>query len=277
MESLLNNVWFLSLVAWPGVLITCACINMLLQWSFSWSELVIDHLIGIAIGVCFYFGTEPHAHPVLKFLLVFSDGLPGLLSAVGVKALQSREMLFLVSAAVIGGSVLLSGLLDKATLVIDTSMNVPGGILSIAILAFKLPFSFCTTALGYLMWLIGLFVSFASSTTRVGFLGGVPYVEWNYTDANRWATTFGAAVMVWKGDVSTVIKHELYHTRQYIYLHDWLIPFYPVAGLWGIISAAIATSRENPIDVPGSFWRAQKTREVGNPLERAAYASEAGA
>jgi hypothetical protein len=268
MTQLLNNIWFDALVLWPVFVILCAGLNMLLQGAFSWSELVIDYLVGIAIGVCMFYGTANHASPVAKFFLVFSDGLPGLLAVVGIKALQRRDMLFGVSMATIGGSVLMAGLLDLAALSIGKKRSVAGGLFSILILVFKLPFSLFTTGVGYLLWLVGLFASFGRDNAQVGFLGGVPYVEWDST-SGREATTFGAAVMVWRGPISNVLKHELYHTRQYMFLHDWLIPFYPLAGIWGLISSAIA-------DKPGGFWNAQADEEVGNPLERVAWASTKG-
>src|SRR4051812_4941941 len=195
--SVLDNVFFLTFLAWPGVVLGCALLNMLLHWSFSWSELCIDYLAGMVIGLCFYFGTEKKAHEAAQFFLVFSNGLFGLLHVLGVKALQHRDTLFAVSAGAMGGSVVVAGLLDLATQAIGKSMNAGGGLLSILILPLKWPFSFCTTAVGMLLWIAGLFtfivrsiilaVKKANKTntpddehiTRVGFLSGVPYVEWS--------------------------------------------------------------------------------------------------
>lgn len=292
MHGVLDNVFFLSFCAWPLILIGCALFSMMTQGSFSWSELILDYLAGILIGVFFYLGTQKKPHEAVQFFFVFSQGLPGVLHVAGVKALQSRDTFFLVSSVWMGGSVLLSALLDLATRKIGLSMNVGGGLLSILIFALKLPFSLCTTAVGYLFLLAGL-IWFAikkgqedkndpstECKVSIGFLGGVPYVEWynDESDGSYRATTVGAMVNVWKGKISSVLKHELYHTRQYMYFHDWMIPFWLFGGLWGMISAAISNAAADPsvpnstTDVLGSFHQARSDKEVGNPMERAAYA-----
>ena len=110
--GVLDNVFFLTFLAWPGVILGCALLNMLLHWSFSWSELCIDYLVGIVVGLCFYFGTDKKAHEATQFFLVFSNGLPGLLHVLGVKALQHRDTLFAVSATL-------------ATWLLSSSSSVP--------------------------------------------------------------------------------------------------------------------------------------------------------
>ena len=291
MHGILDNVYFLMFAAWPGVLLLCALFSMLCQWSFSWSELIFDYLGGMVIGLCFYFGTEKKPHEVAEFFLVFSQGLPGLLHVAGMKALQARDTYFLVSAVWIGGSAVLASLLDLATRKIGLTMSVGGGLLSILIALLKLPFSLCTTAVGLLFFLAGLIWFIVKKAqedatkpdtqchVRLGFLGGVPYVEWNtnVSPGNYSATTVGSMFNVWFGRASDVVKHELYHTRQCIYFHDWMIPFWLLGGLWGMISAAIANATkaatEPDIEVLKSFHTAQRGKEVGNPMERAAYAA----
>ena len=59
-------------------------------WSFSWSELCIDYLAGMTIGLCFYFGTERKTHEAAQFFLVFSNGLFGLLHVCGVALIVAR-------------------------------------------------------------------------------------------------------------------------------------------------------------------------------------------
>jgi hypothetical protein len=60
-----------------------------------------------------------------------------------------------------------------------------------------------------------------------------------------------------------------------MYFHDWMIPCWLLGGLWGMISAAIANATKNPTedDIPVwfSFYTAQPDKEVGNPMEQAAY------
>lgn len=291
MTGILDNLYFQMFAAWPGILILCALFSMLCQWSFSWSELIFAYLAGMVIGLCFHFGTEKKAHEAAQFFLIFSQGLPGVLHVAGLKALQARDTLFLVSSVWLGGALVLASLLDLATRKIGLSMSVGGGLLSIPIALLKLPFSLCTTAVGLLFFLAGLFWFIVKKaqeksddpTTKchvgLGFLGGVPYVEWD-TDVpagNYAATTVGSMFNVWHGKASDVVKHELYHTRQYMYFHDWMIPFWLLGGLWGMISAAIAnaTKAETDKDVPvlRSFHTAQEGKEVGNPMERAAYAA----
>jgi hypothetical protein len=290
-SSLLENVLFVSLVAWPGVVVGCALLNMLFQLSFSWSELIIDYLAGIAIGLCFHFGTQKGAGPAEKFFLVFSSGLPGLLHVLNVKALQPTNVLFAVTAGMVGGSVVLAGLLELATKALGLEMGVGGGLLSILIAPLKLCFSFFTTAVGLVIWLAG-FVWFlirkaqedksdpsTLDRARIGFLGGVPYAEFDYQSNDRKATTLGATVLVWSGKASRVLKHEFYHTKQYIFLHDWLIPFWLLGGLWGMISAGIYNAAKDAaakdIDVLCSFIAANgDSHEVGNPIERAAYRAD---
>lgn len=290
MHSVLENEFFLMFAAWPLILIGCALFSMLTQWSFSWSELILDYLAGMVIGIFFYLGTQKKAPAVFEFFLVFSQGLPGVLHAAGVKEFQTRETLFMISSLWVGGAVVLSALLDLATRKISLSMNVGGGLLAILIAPLKLPFSLCTTAVGFLFFLAGLVWLAVKKAQEdptkpettchvaVGFLGGVPYVEWNndMTDGETRATTVGAMVNIWKGQAAYVIKHELYHTRQYMYFHDWMIPFWLLGGLWGMISAAISNAGvQNPADttdVLGAFSTAREDKEVGNPMERAAYA-----
>src|SRR5688500_12362305 len=109
MDGILNNVFFLAFLAWPGVILVCALINMLCQWSFSWSELILDYLAGVVIGELFYVGTDRKAEFAAHFYLVFSQGLFGLLHALDVEALKERDVLFAVSGGAIGGAVLISG------------------------------------------------------------------------------------------------------------------------------------------------------------------------
>lgn len=280
MESLLNNVFFLTFAAWPGVVIGCALLNMACQRAFSWSELVMDYLGGVLIGLCFYFGTDPRAHGAAQFFLVFSQGLFGLLHVLDMEALQDRDILFYVSAGSLSGAVVVAGLLDWATTAVSSKAG--RAVLSIPIALLKLPFSLCHTAVGLLLFLAGV-VWYAICKARedrtkpdtlnrcgIGFAGGVPYVEWS-PKSGEWATTIGSTFMVWQGPVDKVLKHELYHTRQCMYLHDWMIPVYVAfAGPWGMASAAIA-KKPTILDW---YFRASKSEEVGNPLERAAYASE---
>ena len=204
MDGILNNVFFLAFLAWPGVILGCALINMLCQWSFSWSELILDYLAGVVVGVLFYVGTDPQAEFAAHFFLVFSQGLFGLLHAMDVEALKERDVLFAVGAGALGGAVLLSGLLDRASLAIDTKPRWGNALLSVLIAPMKLPFSLFTTGAGTLLFLAGLvwyLIRKAQEdkndpTTKdrvgIGHIGGVPYIEWSPQSGDARATTFDA-------------------------------------------------------------------------------------
>src|SRR6185436_11074580 len=77
MHSILDNLYFQMFAAWPGILILCALFSMLCQWSFSWSELILDYLAGMLIGLFFFLGTEKKPHEAVQFFFIFSQGLPG--------------------------------------------------------------------------------------------------------------------------------------------------------------------------------------------------------
>lgn len=258
---------------WPLVVIACALLNMLAQWSFSWSELILDYFAGVVIGLCFWYGTAQDANAAASFFLVFSQGLFGLLHVLDVGFVAERGSLFAWSAASIAVAVGLSGLLDFATLKIDSPAW--RSVLSIVIFPLKAPFSLVTTGVCYLLFLVGLIVSFARSDTKAGFVAGLLYIEWNAHEGEPYATTLGAGIQVWDGELSSALRHETYHTRQYIYLHDWMIPFWIIGGIWGLISAAIYKAIDNKYSVSlNHFAAADHEREVGNPLERAPYAAD---
>ena len=95
--------------------------------------------------------------------------------------------------------------------------------------------------------------------------GGAFFAEFKPTASGFHATTLGFAINTWFGN--TPLQHELYHTRQYIYMGDWLTPFWVVGMLWGVISAAISGTA---ISTSVAF-AADSSKEVGNPIEVAAY------
>ncbi|PKM44475.1 MAG: hypothetical protein CVV05_12085 [Gammaproteobacteria bacterium HGW-Gammaproteobacteria-1] len=263
-----DNVALVALVLWPAVILIAALINMLFAMTFSWSELVIDYLIGVVIGVCFYFGTTGQVSGIEHFFLMLSTGLFGLLKWAGVDALADPQVLFLVAAGSVIGATLLTAALDYAALALGTTMSVGGGFLSAFIFLLKAPFAMVTTVVGLVIGLIGVIVGLVNGKGGFGFLGGVFYFEWGRGGpGDVHATTFGSVVNVFAGKMSSVMAHELYHSRQYIYLHDWLGVFYfTVAGLWGLISSAAAKNFSVYY-----FYAADRAREYGNPIETVAY------
>jgi hypothetical protein len=269
MEDALGNVYLLTFLFWPLVVLVAAGVNMLISSTFSWQELVIDTLIGMAIGLCFYFGTtgltDDHAG-VQHFFLSVSIGLFGLLKWIGVEAFQDHVTLFWVSSiSVVGATAVSAGLDRVAVQVISREGDVCSGLWSLLEIGIKAPFGIFTTVVGMAIGIIGLFVACAKKPDGgFGFIGGVVYTQWGL--AGKHATTFSSYINVFEGKINTVIDHELYHTRQYIYLQDWLgTVYFTIGAIWGLISSAASS---NPMDL-GHAFRADG--EVGNPIEIAAY------
>jgi hypothetical protein len=265
MEKILDNLFLCAFVFWPLVVVASALLNMAVSAVFSWSELVLDTVAGILIGIFFHIGTDKTAGAGQHFLLAFSTGLPGILYWAKVHAFETRASLFLACAIWICGSTLLAALLDRAAVAIDKQMGVGGGLFSILPWACKFPFSLVTTSVGLLFFIVGIFRSFGANG-RIGFLSGVAYVEWDTSSSTSSATTIGGTVQIWTGKFENLIEHELYHTRQCIYLHDWMIPMWLVGGVWGLISSAIDGNASF-----GCFKAARHDRELGNPIESAPY------
>lgn len=176
-----DNVWLLAFLIWPAVIIGAALLNMLVSWTFSWSELVMDYLIGVVIGVCFYFGMNGEVIWLEHLLLMVSLGLFGLLKWVGVSYFADPQTLFLWSVVSIGIAVPLTGRLDRATVAIGDStvgIKVGRGILSFFIWILKAPFTLITPGVGLLVGLIGLIVGAINHNLGFGFLGGIFYFKW---------------------------------------------------------------------------------------------------
>ena len=272
-----DNVALMGLLVWPAVVLGCALGNMLISWTFSWSELVMDYFVGLFIGIFFVAGTEADAGALTSFFLTASHGVFGLLKWWGVEALADPETLFWWSAGAMGAATVWSAALDHGAVAIGT--GVGGAFYSILLLPVKLAFALFTTVVGLLIMIVGVIARAAKGGTDNGddwfaLAGGALFMGWGNTGTH--ATTFGVAVNVFNGDIADVVEHELYHTRQYIYLHDWLGIFYfTFAALWGVISAKIhADSSGTSFDAALAF-RAEVdgASEVGNPIEAAAYRS----
>ena len=71
---------------WPLSIVVCALLSMLVWMTFSWSELIFNYLVGIVIGAITVAAFAPGASPVVRFLLIPSHGLLGLLAYVGFDA-----------------------------------------------------------------------------------------------------------------------------------------------------------------------------------------------
>jgi hypothetical protein len=236
-----QNFWLLSFAIWPGVVLVSALLNMAIWAEFGWSELIVDYVIGFTLGVCFWWFVRSEQRSFApSFFLVFTHGLFGLLRIVNV--IPDTKRLFWWSAGATIGCTVLTAALDHAAVGIGTTMSGGGAALGVLIFLLKLPFALFSTAIGLLIFIVGLIHAAAASNAGAGFLGGVTYEEWNTTKPN-WATTVGATVHCWQGTFSDVMKHELYHSRQYIYMRDLLIPS------WAVCWTFSGQGDKNPIEV----------------------------
>jgi len=278
-EYLQFNVWenffIMAFVLWPTVVLISAGFNMLISWTFSWSELIIDWMIGVLLGICFYVGTVGDVRWYDYLFLIISHGFFGFLRLIGdlanVAFLTNPMYLFLITAMSTVCATVLSAGLDRLTVSIEEHKNLWGAIISIFVFPLKLPFTLVTSTLGWILGLIGLAVGAAMGSPGFAWLGGCFFFKWGLSDST-YATTFGWAVNVWQGTIEDVTAHELYHTRQYIYLREWLGIFYfTIAGLWGLISSAIAAAVTSSSFDVRHFFTAMEDKEVGNPIECAAY------
>ena len=263
----MDNIYLISIVFWPLVILLCAGVNMLVSWTFSWSELIFDYLAGVVSGYFLFVGVSasgtPDPNAVELFFFIFSHGLFALIYALSAgfrEAFGDPASYFWMMAGIRLGATLWAAALDRASVALGARLDWGPLFFSLLVAPAKLVFSLTTSAVGMLIWLAGLLNAIFGSG-KAGFAGGVFFTEFSPGGTGHHATTVGFTVHAWYGNMP--FKHELYHTRQYIYLSDWLIPFWCIGLLWGVISAA--TSKH-----PVSFQLAtgaHPTDEVGNPLE----------
>jgi hypothetical protein len=266
--DLFENVYALTFGLWPAAVILCALLNMLITFKFSWSELIIDYLIGMVIGVCHYYGMVGNDISGWEhFFLMVSTGLFGLLEWTGTIEMTSANFFWLCVGCQ-AGCILLTGALDYGAGAIGYSSNAQKGgniALSFLIILFKFPWALVTTGVGLIIGIIGLIYRATHTSPHgdgVGFVGGTLWFEWGGPPYH--ATTFGCVVNAFRGSVSDTFRHELVHSRQYIYMHDWLgVFFFTLAGIWGVISSAIGDTSF----IGTRYWDAHNTDEIGNPIE----------
>jgi len=263
----MDNQYVIMFAFWPAVVLLCAGINMLVSWTFSWSELVFDYFIGVLAGFFLFAGTQPDPGGAVGFFLVFSHGFFGLLWLVsdGFRAaFDSPATFFWTMAGLRLGCTLWAAAWDHVSVALGAKFAPGPFFFSLVVAPAKWLFSSVTSAFGILIWLAGLIWSFAGSG-KAGFAGGVLFTEFSPGGGGYYATTVGFTVQTWNGNCP--FKHELYHTRQYIYMCDWLMPFWVLGMLWGVISAAATSGFSVSYALAIG---ADSTKEVGNPLEVAA-------
>jgi hypothetical protein len=256
-----------ALVLWPLAIVVTALVSMAIWKTFSWSELIFDLLVGLVIGGLTLAAFGPSAGAGVRFMLVPSHGLIGLLHLTSALHISTVSGFMMTSAIAAFIATLLSAALDHLAVKLGPDPSAGSIILAIVMFPLKLTFSPLTTGVGLVFFIVGAFRSIAPGG-RVGIAAGELYVEWSKGGAYSSSTTLGGTVQIWRGDFSVLIDHELYQTRQYIYLRDWMIPFWLVGGIWGLISAAVADKTFEP----RCFQAARKGQGgIGNPMEAAAY------
>jgi hypothetical protein len=252
-------------VLWPLSIVITAVVCMAIWRAFSWTELIFDAIAGVVIGAITVAAFAEGAGPGVRWLLIPSHGLIGLLQFTGAIEIATLSGFFLVSALSVFGAAVLSAALDHAAVKLGPR-SAGGTVIGILMLPLKLTFAPLTTAVGLLMFLAGAIRSFWPNG-RIGIAGGELFVEWSQGGTAS-AVTLGGTVHIWTGSFADLIDHELCHSRQYIYLRDWMIPFWLLGGIWGLISSAVADKRTSL----HCFAAARPGHKgIGNPLETGPY------
>lgn len=260
----MDNVLVITLLFWPVVVLVCAGINMLISRTFSWSELIFDFLIGVLAGYFLYAGIQPGASAIELFFFIFSHGLLALIWVFSGPFTDPTSFIWIMAGLRIGAT-LWATAWDHLSVSLGARLAWGPFLFSLLVAPAKMMFSLVTSAFGLLIWLAGLVWAIAGKG-KAGFAGGVLYTEFSPGSGGYHATTVGFTVHTWFG--KTPFEHELYHTRQYIYMSDWLIPFWCLGCIWGIISAAI--SSKYTVSTEMAFG-ASSTEDIGNPIEVAAH------
>jgi hypothetical protein len=263
----MNSSALQVLVLWPLAIAITALVSMGIWKTFSWSELILDAIVGMVIGGLTSVAFATGAGHGIRVMLIPSHGLIGILQFTGALHIATLSSFFLTSALCAFGATLLAAALDHAAVKLGPDPSAGSIVLGIIMLPLKLTFAPLTTGVGLVFFLVGAVRSIFPGG-RVGLAGGELYVEWDRGGDWSSATTLGGTVQIWKGSFSTLIDHELYHTRQCIYLRDWMIPAWLVGGIWGLISAGIADK-----DFKAKCFQAARKGQkgIGNPIEAAAY------
>ena len=270
----------LLLLYWSVVTVVAAALNMRVSDTFSWSELAFDAAIGAIHGAALYAGTRPDAGAAAQLALVASHGVPGWLavSSAGFGPGQATTPADLSSLCGALGAFRIAATLwaaggDRLAASLGPRADTASLAVSLLVAPAKLPFALVTSAVGLLIWIGGAVWAAArqpldeAEGPRVGFASGVFFTELWPTARGYHSTALGWTVHTWFG--RTPFRHELFHTRQYIYMSDWLVPFWILGALWGLISARIAGL---PADARAAFAAyPDRTREIGNPIEIAPY------
>src|SRR5687768_16436469 len=145
----MDSYLLLAFVLWPAIAVVSALINMLIWWTFSWSELAMAYATGVAAGSVAYAAIDDPHSTTVRWLAVCTQGPVGVLKATG--SLTNPTTYFLAAAGIVCGSTLLAALLDRAAVAVGTTMSVGGALLSLLIFPLKVLAAPLTGAVGLLM------------------------------------------------------------------------------------------------------------------------------
>jgi hypothetical protein len=244
----LTNYFWVALVCWPAVVMVSALLNMAIWLSFSGWEFLFCWLVGVGLGTCFWCFTNVERSERgwwRTLLMLAGHGIFGLLGKTSLFA--SARSLFWWCAGCTVGATALAALLDHAAVAIGGEVTAGGVVLSVVVFLLKAPFCLFETAVGVVFFIVGAIHAAGDADAKVGFNGGVLYSEWDRSPADTGgtqATTLGATVFCWKLRFCQNMRHELYHSRQNIYMRDLMIPTWCI----GFLVTGAKAGQENPVE-----------------------------
>lgn len=188
----MDNVLIVSLLFWPQVVVVCAALNMLISWTFSWAELIFDVMIGVLAGYFLYAGIQPDPHPAVTFFFVFSHGVPAiawwLTDGFATLGTGMDPAAFIGWMALLRvGAVFWTAGFDRISTLLGARLGWGAFFFSFVVAPAKLMFATFTSAVGFLIWLAGLFWAFGDG--RASFAGGVLLTEFKPGSATNYHAT----------------------------------------------------------------------------------------
>lgn len=241
-----TNYFVVAFVLWPLTVLLAALANMLIWWQFSYTELILDALVGIGIGSAFWLFTTDDADNRAWWRSGLMVGTQGIFGLLGLTSLfPSTAWLFWCSAGSTLGATILASALDHAAIALGGTMTAGAVALSLVLFLLKAPFCPVSTVCGFLIWIAGV-CHLGAAHTGAGFLGGVFYEEWDTaaSPVGVQATTVGATVHCWRLRFCQNMCHELNHSRQCIYMHNLMIPTWAI----GFIVSGGNAGQPNPLE-----------------------------
>lgn len=243
-----SNFFFLTFLLWPLVTIGSSLLNMAIWGKFHWAEpFIMAPLAGMGIGAAAWWALQPGPGGAVGFvrglITIMSHGVFGIVRLAG--PLGDPLTFFCWSAGAVVLCTILAAAIDHAASAIGPT---GAGAVALGIFTFllKAPFCLISTVVGLLIFIVGAIHAAASSNAGAGWAGGVSWEEWSKSaGGNVWATTVGATVHCWQGPITSVFEHEMHHTRQCIYFHDWMIPSWVIGEIG---HAATGQNNGNPLE-----------------------------